>query len=137
MNITQEADYAARAIFILAKEGEGTKLDAKTIAERGAIPLRFLLKLLRKLIQAGIIKSYRGVNGGYALNKKKADINLREVIEAVDGPIAINRCLKNDDFCNANNSSNCKIHYYLEKVQGNLINELEKINFDKLTNSDI
>ncbi|MEW9096936.1 MAG: Rrf2 family transcriptional regulator [Clostridiaceae bacterium] len=134
MNITQEADYAIRAIFILAKEGEGIKLDAKTIAERGNIPLRFLLKLLRKLIKAEIIKSYRGVNGGYALNKKRVDINLKQVIEAVDGPIAINRCLNNDDFCNAHNTDNCRIHYYLDKVQGTLIKELEKVTFETLIN---
>ncbi|GAA0729674.1 Rrf2 family transcriptional regulator [Clostridium malenominatum] len=135
MNITQEADYAIRAILILSMEGEGAKLDARTIAERGTIPLRFLLKLLRKLIHSDIIKSYRGVNGGYALNKKRADINLKEVIEAVDGPIAINRCLKNVDFCNNNNTQNCKTHYYLSKVQETLISELEKINFEILTSS--
>lgn len=133
MNITQEADYAVRAICILAKEGEGVKLDAKTIAERGSMPLRFLLKLLRKLIKAEIIKSYRGVNGGYALNKRREDINLRQVIEAVDGPIAINRCLNDSDFCNANNTDSCRIHYYLNKVQETLIKELEKISFETLS----
>lgn len=135
MNITQEADYAIRAILILAKEGEGAKLDAKTIAERGCIPLRFLLKLLRKLIKAGIIKSFRGVNGGYALLKNSKDINLREVIEAVDGPIAINRCLKNDSFCNANRSFKCTVHRHLDNVQKILIEELEKINFEELKNN--
>ena len=98
MNITQEADYAIRALLILAKEGEGEKLDAKTISERGRIPLRFLLKLLRKLIQAGIVRSYRGVNGGYALNRYSKDINLREIIEAIDGSISINRCIIDKDF---------------------------------------
>ncbi|WP_027624407.1 RrF2 family transcriptional regulator [Clostridium lundense] len=135
MNITQEADYAIRAILILAKEGEEAKLDAKTIAERGCIPLRFLLKLLRKLIKAEIIKSFRGVNGGYALLKNSKDINLKEVIEAVDGPIAINRCLKSDSFCNANRSSKCIIHKRLDNVQKILISELEKINFQELKNN--
>lgn len=135
MNITQEADYAIRAILILTKEGEGAKLDAKTIAERGCIPLRFLLKLLRKLIKAGIIKSFRGVNGGYALLKNSKDINLKEVIEAVDGPIAINRCLKSDSFCNANRSFKCTVHRRLDNVQKVLTEELEKINFEELKNN--
>ncbi|KAJ51621.1 Rrf2 family protein [Clostridium tetanomorphum] len=134
MNITQEADYAIRAILILAKEGEGAKLDAKTISERGCIPLRFLLKLLRKLIKADIIKSFRGVNGGYALLKNSKDINLRQVIEAVDGPIAINRCLKSDSFCNANKNFRCTVHTHLDRVQKTLIEELEKINFQILKN---
>lgn len=135
MNITQEADYAIRALLILAKEGEGEKLDAKTISERGRIPLRFLLKLLRKLIQAGIVRSYRGVNGGYALNRHSKDINLREVIEAIDGSISINRCIIDKDFCNANNTERCVVHKELKKVQSILVNELEKITLFKLKNS--
>lgn len=135
MNITQEADYAIRALLILAKEGEGEKLDAKTISERGRIPLRFLLKLLRKLIQAGIVRSYRGVNGGYALNRHSKDINLREVIEAIDGSISINRCIIDKDFCNENNTERCVVHKELKKVQSILVNELEKITLFKLKNS--
>lgn len=134
MNITQEADYAIRAVLILAEEGEGAKLDAKTISQRGFIPLRFLLKLLRKLIQGNIVRSYRGVNGGYALLKNSKDINVRQVIEAVDGPICINRCLINDDFCNASRSPKCNIHKRLEIVQNNLIRELENISFFDLKN---
>ncbi|PRR78352.1 HTH-type transcriptional regulator IscR [Clostridium liquoris] len=135
MNITQEADYAIRAVLILSKEGEGAKLDAKTIAERGCVPLRFLLKLLRKLIKAGIIKSFRGVNGGYALLKNSKDISLKEVIEAIDGPIAINRCLKNDSFCNANRNFNCSVHKHLDTIQKVLEDELEKVNFEELKNN--
>lgn len=135
MNITQEADYGIRAVLILAKEGEGEKLDAKTIAERGNIPLRFLLKLLRKLIQAGIVRSYRGVNGGYALNKHSEDINLKEVIESIDGPIAVNRCITDKDFCNAKKTEICVVHKELRKVQNIFVKELEKITFSKLKNS--
>lgn len=132
MNITQEADYAVRALLILSEEGDEAKLDAKTIAERGCIPLRFLLKLLRKLIHSELVKSYRGVNGGYALAKKSKDINLRDIIEAVEGPIAINRCLIKDGVCNANRRSFCTIHKGLEKVQEILSNELEKITLEEL-----
>jgi Rrf2 family transcriptional regulator, iron-sulfur cluster assembly transcription factor len=132
MNITQEADYAIRALLILSEEGEETKLDAKTIAERGCIPLRFLLKLLRKLTQVELVKSYRGVNGGYALAKASKDINLRDIIEAVEGPIAINRCLIKDGVCNANRREFCTIHKGLQKVQMILSDELQKITLEEL-----
>ena len=135
MNITQEADYAIRAVLILSKEGEGKKLDAKTIAERGNIPLRFLLKLLRKLIKVEVIHSYRGVNGGYALHKHSKDINLREVIEAIDGPISINRCIIDIEFCNAKNTEKCAVNKELKRIQTILLKELEKVTFFQLKNS--
>jgi Rrf2 family transcriptional regulator, iron-sulfur cluster assembly transcription factor len=69
MRITQEADYGFRVILYLSKLGYGEKSSAKTISREQGIPLRFLLKLLRKLTCSGIIKSYRGVNGGYALTE--------------------------------------------------------------------
>ncbi|AGK95161.1 RrF2 family transcriptional regulator [Clostridium pasteurianum] len=132
MNIIQESDYAIRAVLILAKNTEKDVLDAKTICELGNIPLRFLLKLLRKLIKAGIIKSYRGINGGYALLKEPIDINLRNIIEAIEGPITINRCLYDKDTCSASKGDNCAIHGALYKVQSNMIHDLEKINFEDL-----
>ncbi|MDF2502694.1 Rrf2 family transcriptional regulator [Clostridium sp.] len=136
MNITQESDYAIRAVLILAKNTEKDILDAKTICELGNIPLRFLLKLLRKLIKAGIIKSYRGINGGYALAKKPIDINLRAIIEAIEGPITINRCLYDKDTCSAGKGDTCAIHAALYNVQSKMIEELEKVNFDDLKNGN-
>ena len=135
MNITQETDYAVRALLILSQEGDEAKLDAKTIAERGSIPLRFLLKLLRKLIQSKLVKSYRGVNGGYSLAKKSKEINLKDIIEAVEGPIAINKCLAQDGICNANRLSFCTVHKSFEKVQNILCDELEKVTLEQLKNN--
>lgn len=132
MNITQESDYAIRAVLILAKNTEKDILDGKTICELGNIPLRFLLKLLRKLIKSGIVKSYRGVNGGYSLAKEPIDINLKDIIEAIEGPITINRCLYDKDSCSAGKGDNCSIHAALHRVQSTMINELEKINFENL-----
>ncbi|OFI05474.1 HTH-type transcriptional regulator IscR [Clostridium acetireducens DSM 10703] len=137
MNITQEADYGIRAILILTLSGENSKLDAKTISKRGSIPLRFLLKLLRKLVSAGIVISYRGINGGYSLAKPPKNINLKDVIEAIDGPIAINRCIYDPEFCNANRASYCSVHNSLAKVQKLLEEQLENINFENLRKQEI
>lgn len=136
MRITQEADYSMRVVLYLSKLGYGEKIDAATIAEHEKLPLRFLLKLLRKLIKSGIIKSYRGVKGGYALNKLPKDINLRQVIESIDGPISVNRCLLDPSYCNANRTGFCEVHGALSKVQKDLIDNLENINFENLKNSN-
>lgn len=132
MKITQEADYGLRVVLCLSKLEYGDRMDAGTMSEHDGIPLRFLLKLIRKLMDSGIIKSYRGVNGGYALNKLPENIKLRDVVEAIDGPICVNRCLIDPEFCNAKQKGKCEIHRALDGVQQKLLNELEKINFKDL-----
>lgn len=135
MNINQESDYAFRIILMLCKEGLDNKLDAKSLSEQGSIPLRFLLKLTRKLTQAGIVKSYRGVNGGYAITKKPKDITLKDVVEAIQGPIIINRCVYDEKACSANKTGHCSIHKALCNIQNTMLNELSKVNFEQLKNN--
>ena len=137
MRITQEADYALRVVLFLANLGYGEKVDAKTISDMEVIPLRFLLKLLRKLTKSGILTSYRGVNGGYALNREPKDVTLKDVIEAIEGPIYVNRCLEDKEFCTAKKDGQCAIHNALSKVQLSINKELEEINFERLINGDI
>lgn len=134
MRITQEADYALRVVLYLSRLGYNARVTAKIIAEKESIPLRFLLKLLRKLKKAGIVKSYMGANGGYALNKEPEEITLKNVIEAIDGPIHLNRCLYDPEKCNLYRTSKCPVHHALYKVQSNLIKQLESINFKNITN---
>ncbi|MBU3093483.1 Rrf2 family transcriptional regulator [Clostridium sp. CM028] len=137
MKITQEADYALRVVIYLCKLGYGEKIEAKVISEKEGIPLRFLLKLLGKLIQANILKSYRGVKGGYAINKLPEQITLKGVIEAIDGPICVNRCVIEPSFCNLNRSGECIVHRAMTKVQKNLNAELESINFKQLVEGEV
>lgn len=125
MKLTRETDYALRIVMILTKE-EG-HIEAKLIAEQCDIPYRFALKILRKLVQADIAKSYRGTNGGYALNRDRKEITLLDVIEAIDGVIAINTCLENPAACQS--SPECKIKQSLLRAQKVFSEELEKITF--------
>jgi Rrf2 family protein len=132
MKITQEADYGLRVVLFLCKLGYGEKIEAKAISSQENIPIRFLLKLLRKLTMGNIIKSYRGIHGGYSINKQPEDITLREVIECIDGPICVNRCIYNPDFCTANRTAHCVIHKALSEIKQTLVNDLEKKNFKDL-----
>ena len=134
MNINQESDYAFRIVLMLSKEGVDNRLDAKTLSEQGSIPLRFLLKLTRKLTQSEIVTSYRGVNGGYSITKEPESITLKDVVEAIQGPIIVTRCLYDKKACSANKISYCSIHKALSNVQNTLVDELEKVNFEKLKN---
>lgn len=132
MRITQEGDYAFRVVLYLSKFGIGERVEAKTISEAENVPLRFLLKLLRKLAMAGIVKSYRGVGGGYDLAKEPRQISLKEVLEAIEGPIYINRCLYEPGLCNMQRAGVCKVHKSLEKIQLDLMNDLAAVSFQDL-----
>ncbi len=135
MRITQEADYAMRIVLALARRGVGVRLDAKSIAQEENVPQRFALKILRKLTKADVVKSYRGVQGGYAISREPEDTNMLDVIVAIDGPVYINRCLETPEACNLDRSDHCAINHELGRVQCLINDEMQKVNFAGLLKS--
>jgi Rrf2 family protein len=105
MYITLETDYAVRIVSELCKTCG--KIDAKTISANTMVPLRFAVKILRKLVSLDIVKSYQGVQGGYCINKDPKDITLRTVVEAIEGTYCFSRCLAPDGECNRGASGKC------------------------------
>lgn len=132
MKLSQASDYAFRAVLYLARQGVGNRVDAQTISEVENIPKRFLLKTFRKLAQTDIIESYRGKYGGYALAKDPADVTLLDVVEAVEGPIEVNRCLVEPEACNKQGADTCRIHHALYDVRETITDKLKEYTFAKL-----
>src|SRR5262245_39001868 len=89
MKLTRASSYAIHAIVHIASQDEhnGKTLASHDIAKARKIPERFLLKVLKPLVSAGLLYSVKGPNGGYRLAKQPKEITILEVIEAVDGPI--------------------------------------------------
>lgn len=136
MRITQEADYAIRICIILGSIGE--KTGAADIAANACITQQFALKILRKLSQEGIVRSYKGAYGGYELSKHKDELTALEIIEAIDGKTYINKCLCCDEDCSRNkNKSECKMHIAFGAINKNLVDNLTKITIGKLTDENI
>lgn len=133
MRLNQATDYAFRAVLHLSCLPRGQVVEAKLIAEEEHIPMRFLLKIFRLLIQAGIVESYRGINGGYALARTPAEISMLDVIEAIEGPIRINRCLISPGECSKKFSPRCPIHHALFAVQHSMADQFSKYNFQMLS----
>lgn len=133
MQLNRATDYALRAVLYLVKRLPEEIVPAQTIAESEEIPMRFLLSIMRSLIQAGIIKSYRGVDGGYSLAKQPQEITLLDVVEAVEGPVWLNRCLLDAKYCSKNAAGYCEVHRALEAIQTGLVRELGGYNFAELT----
>ncbi len=130
MQLTLEADYAIRIITFLIECDE--RVDAKKISENTGVTLRFSLKILRKLVSSKIVKSYKGANGGYELNKSPSNINLLEVMESVDCHVIMNKCLENEDMCSHPNVCHCKTRNVFLEISNDIKDKLSKVTFDKL-----
>ncbi|UHR03436.1 Rrf2 family transcriptional regulator [Peptoniphilus sp. GNH] len=126
MRITREVDYAFRIVSNLARS-KNNVVAAPQIADEEEVPLRFTLRILRKLNQAGITDSIRGARGGYKLKMSSQDISLYDIILAVDGPIIVNNCLdgENPDCLRKNkqNGRDCKFHNKLASIQSLIIEQ--------------
>jgi Rrf2 family protein len=87
MKLSRASSYALHAVVHMAAENVDRPLASHDIARAHGIPERFLLKVLKPLVSAQVLKSIKGPNGGYRLARSAAKITLLEVVEAVDGPI--------------------------------------------------
>jgi Rrf2 family protein len=87
MHVTAKADYAVRAVVELAETSHAAPRKVDQIAQAQSIPLSFLENILTQLRSAGIVRSQRGPEGGYWLAKPAAEVNLAQVIRAVEGPL--------------------------------------------------
>ena len=89
MFFSAKGEYGIMAVLDLALTNGSAPVQAKAIADRQGIPLRFLEHILSALKHAGLVESARGAHGGYRLAKPASEIRIGDVIQAVDGPIAM------------------------------------------------
>jgi len=136
MRVTQEADYAIRICLILDSLGE--KTGAAVIAEQACITPKIALKVLRKLNTAGYVRSYKGVSGGYELTRAGDEIKILELIELIDGPVRISKCLDCDHDCSKNPcKTDCKMHIAFGVINKKLIENLGMINIRMLHDKNV
>ncbi len=87
MKLSRTVGYAIQATLQLAERKSSVPVPCSRLAAQGEMPERFLLQILRSLVTHGILRSTRGVDGGYMLDRDPGDVSLLEIIEAVDGPL--------------------------------------------------
>jgi Rrf2 family iron-sulfur cluster assembly transcriptional regulator len=117
MKVSTRADYAARALLSLALHGLDRPTSVKEIAERTGLPQPYLEQILLAVKGAGIVRSKRGVGGGYVLARPLAEITLADVIAAVDGPGPMP----------VEAHDHCEGHCVLQEVWGELDEETRKV----------
>lgn len=130
MFITLETDYAIRIISCLA-DADG-KLGAKEISELASVTHRFVLKITGKLCTAGIVMSYKGKSGGYALAKSPSEITLCDILDAIEGPYSISRCLAPDGECTRGMSGRCCFQCAFAEINDNVRKMLSQYTIENL-----
>ncbi|WMJ23794.1 Rrf2 family transcriptional regulator [Paludicola sp. MB14-C6] len=130
MHITLEADYAVRIVVYLADAKQ--RADANTISEATGVSLRFALKILRNLVSSGIVKSFKGTQGGYELNQDPKQITLKSVLEAVEGEYRFSRCLNPESPCTRPKEYDCKVQKVFCKITSEVQKMLDEVTIDSL-----
>ena len=136
MRITQEADYALRIVYLLAKDGG--MLDAAKISHGVGVTDRFTVKILRKLVGGGIIASKMGAHGGYSLAVSPEEISMQRVIETIDGPVEISRCLDSEYECTrmGDKKIECAFHLIFAKINKSIAERMNTVTFDTVISDD-
>ena len=115
MQLTRAADYAVRVVTHLAGVPEGTVVPKSILAKVSDAPESFLAKILQALTHAGLIEARRGAEGGFLLLERGAQASLLDVVESIDGPIALNVCLNAELSCHR--ASGCAAHQVWRRAQ--------------------
>jgi len=130
MELTRKGEYAIRGIIYLAQQPPGKMSLISEIAEAVDAPQTFLAKIFQNFAKQGIVNSYRGTGGGFTLGRLPSEITLREIVEAVEGPIIPNRCLTGKGGCDKDNE--CLVHPVWRKVQSQIVQILEGVTIEEL-----
>lgn len=124
MDISRKTDYALRMLTMLA-DNEGSLLSVRSAAEQAGVPYSFARSIQHGLAQAGIVESMRGVHGGMRLKVDPASVTVREIVEAVQGPIVINECTSEAGECDR--IDGCCYHPIWMGVQALVCNYLDSV----------
>ena len=133
MQITRSGEYGLRGLLFLARQTSEKAVLISEVSRAQKIPESFLAKIFQRLSKAGLLKSVRGTGGGFYLGRPAGEITMREVIEVLEGPIAINRCLMRKTACDE--EEECPLHEAWERAQQGLLEVLGNTTMEDLAKS--
>lgn len=124
MQITRQSEYAIKILIELAKAEPGQLVSSRSISENQAIPEVFLQKTVQQLGRAGLVVTQRGIQGGVRLAVAAEEITIADVLQAIEGTMAINPCLGTGFECP--NSGFCQVRRILNRAQDAMYKELDR-----------
>ncbi len=132
MHITRSEEYGLRGLVFLAKQPPKKITLVSEVSREQNIPETFLSKIFQRLSKAGVLRSFRGARGGFTLRKPPHQITMREIIEALEGPVALNRCLLRKGECEE--EGGCPLRPVWEQVQQSFLEILDRTTVEDLAN---
>jgi len=110
LRVTKLTDYATVVLTVLASEPEAV-LSATGLAERAGLEIPTVAKVLKPLAQAGLVDGFRGASGGYRLARAPHEINLVDIVEAMEGPLGMTECSVHAGACGIESSCNVRANW--------------------------
>ena len=133
MKISRASDYAIRGLVYMAKKPAGTVCFVKDIAKNTNSPASFMSKIFQSLAKNGLVHSFIGTKGGFKFNIPPENITIKMVVEVIDGPIVLNRCVVNKSSCR--NAGNCDVHFMWADIQKMLTKALSSYSIADFANN--
>jgi Rrf2 family protein len=135
MQLTRSGDYAVRGMIYLAMQPENGVSQIKEVSETQEIPRNLLNKIFQSLVKTGLVRSHRGSKGGFSLVKPPREITLKEIIEKVEGPIYLNKCLIRKGECSREGI--CPAHEVWQEAQRKMLEVLERTSLQELAQKSL
>lgn len=126
LELSRKSDYALRAVIYLARLSDDRFGRVSEIAKAKDIPQAFLAQILPLLANQGLVKSQQGAHGGYALSRSAETISFLDIIEAVEGPLRLNKCVEGEhDDCTI--LDNCEMQHVWNRAQTQMVDFLRGV----------
>jgi Rrf2 family protein len=130
LRLSKKADYALIAMRHLALRSDAGSSSAREIAEHYDIPVELMAKVLQRLVRKGLLRSHQGTRGGYLLSAPATHISVADVIQAIDGPVAVTACGTDGDPCDQ--YAKCSIRDPLWRIKGRILSALATCSIHEL-----
>lgn len=131
MQFTKAEEYGIFGVLYLAETDDGRVVPMSEISQAMEIPEKFLAKIFQSLSKSGVIRSHRGVRGGFTLARDPKDITMREVLETIQGPYHLMRCTENMSLC-AKQCEFCSLREVLLLAENRLVSVFEAFSLTDL-----
>ncbi len=132
LRINRQTDYAVRVVLALAKHGAQARLSTPVIQREMLIPPALMPRIVAQLARAGLVHTFPGRDGGVTLARPAAEISLRDVVEAFEGPVLLSQCLQVRGESDCPFQVTCPVRSKWGRVQMAMLREMAAISFEDL-----
>ena len=132
LRINRQTDYAVRVVLALARQGADIRLSSPIIQREMLIPRALMPRIVAALARAGLVNTFPGRDGGLMLARPAAQISLRDLVEAFEGPILLSQCLGVRGESDCPFQMSCPVRSKWDRVQVAMLREMAGISLEDL-----